>query len=139
MALAFVMVAKHWHLRRSLDYFRSIRPYVSPNPGFQSQLRLYQRQIVLPPQFPEETDQYYHCPSCSEILFEVDDILHGIGPKCTEGVDVMEQSWMNYWELAEGPGEIRCYQCNEAVGTFSLSGRLCSCGEETQPSFCMLR
>lgn len=138
VALAYIMCTNRWHFLRSLEHMRSIRPYVSPNPGFRSQLRFYQRQLVISTQFPEEFDQRYHCLSCQEILFEADDILHKPTATCSTGLDISEQDWMNYWEIADGPGTIHCYRCSAEVGTFSLTGRECGCGEVIKPSFCML-
>ncbi|VDN38899.1 unnamed protein product [Dibothriocephalus latus] len=40
--VAYVMKEKGWDLKKSLDYVRSKRPCVNPNPNFLRQLETYQ-------------------------------------------------------------------------------------------------
>ncbi|CAD6192912.1 unnamed protein product [Caenorhabditis auriculariae] len=144
VAVSYLMFSRRFSLDEALLQVRSIRPSASPNIGFLSQLRLYERmgysncpsdyekfrlELELPEhiyviyRFPVSNRldiTRYKCKSCRKLLFSEQNVSHKIEAFCDK-VLIEPMIWMNVDKDTCSVKHI----CGAKLGNFRLYGQKC--------------
>lgn len=138
VVVGYVMQALRVKLNEAINYVRSRRPCIRPNPGFMLQLRQLEDDL-----FPDQA-VFFHCLACGNRLFSPW-ILH---PHSTlysdrDSIRLDEILQCEVWYLRKSngtvqgivdqEGEVKCSQCGEVLGESSWNGSSCRCGRFVLP------
>ena len=135
MMIGYTMWDHNLRFKEAFALVKAAHSGTNPNVGFISQLKQYQRSLVLLTQFPDDLVQHYFCSNCSSLLFYGEDIEHTCEASQDSGVWIAQPVWMEVWETAGPRGDIHCFSCQITIGLYTRAGAKCECGWFYKPSY----